>query len=373
MTAPEEAIAALRQARPELPESVTSPTSEAAQALLEEILSMRIPEIDLVPADPAAVTHPAPRRPRRSRRPLVLAAAAVAVAGVAAVAVVIATTGDGNGDVTVDVGPASDDATTLPAVPRADAGRLHVTAMSQWGQVPPMGEDTTYSWSGDDFEERSGLMRSGVVDDRAWNCGPDLPDVVIGAPSPEGGGSTDEIPYTCDDIVPERPAVLDIDPATLLDRVAAAGPFTPVGDEDVEGVPTQRRRATNPAATPLDALFFSPIFPDDANVTSLELWVDGDDRVLRADVAVSGVGQGQDFTHTISYVWYDLGEPITIQPVAAGDLVDPAVLADLLEYSIDHPVANDGDAPVEVVPVPDDEAAAEHDRADAVAEAESGG
>jgi len=59
--------------------------------------------------------------------------------------------------------------------------------------------------------------------------------------------------------------------------------------------------------------------------------------------------------------------------VAAGDLVDPAVLADLLEYSIDHPVANDGDAPVEVVPVPDDEAAAEHDRADAVAEAESGG
>lgn len=344
MTAPEDAIdaiAALRRARPQLPDEVVSPASEAAQALLEEILSMHIPEIDLVPTDPVP-TDTGPLRPRRSRRPLVLAAAtAVAVAGIAAVAAVVATTDDsgGDGDVTVDVGPAADDTTTtLPPVPAADTGRLRVEEMSQWGQVPAMGEDTTTSWSGDDFWIERGLEDSGVVGDRSWSCHPDLD---VDASPPEGGASLPEIPYTCDDVVPPRPDRLDIDPAALLDQLAAAGPFTPVGDEDVEGVPTQRRRATNPAATPLDALAFMPIFPDDATVNSLEVWVDGEDRVLRVEVSAGGVGQGQDFTHTISYVWYDLGEPITIEPVAAGDLVDPARLADLLGIPGDDSTTTD--------------------------------
>lgn len=179
--------------------------------------------------------------------------------------------------------------------------------------------------------------------------------------SPEGGDPVEEVPFICDETAPTRAQVLDIDPATLLDRLAA-GPYTPVGDEDVEGVPTEHRRATNPSAADLGALRLVPAFPDDATVTAVDVWVDGDGLVRRVDVATGGVAQGGDFTETSSYVWFDLGEPITIEPPAPGervtadDLAAVTELAELRAYSIDHPVADDPDAPMEVVPVPDAEA-----------------
>lgn len=359
MTAPEDAITALRRARPQLPDDVVSPASVAAQALLEEILSMRTPEIDLLPTDPVtdvadvAGARPAPRRARRSRRtsrrPLVLAAAAaVAVGGIAAVAVMAGTGDSDGGGPSVEVGPEAGDR-ALPA-DATGSGRLRVAHDLRWASGPPTGEVTTYSWSGEDFGVQRGLERSGDADGRQWRC-----SVDIDALPPGGGDPVEGVPLDCDEIPPPRPEALDIDPATLLDRLAA-GPYTPVGDEDVEGVPTEHRRATNPAAADLGALRLAPAFPDDATVTAVDVWVDGDGLVRRVDVATGGVAQGGDFTETSSYVWFDLGEPITIEPPAPGELVTADDLDELLAYSTDMPVVDDPDAPMEVVPVPDDEA-----------------
>ena len=81
MTEPDDVIDILRRAKPEdLPDELVSPHAPAAQALLEEILSMQ------------TIQAPAPPRSRprpRAARGLVAAAAAVALVAGAAVAVVV--------------------------------------------------------------------------------------------------------------------------------------------------------------------------------------------------------------------------------------------------------------------------------------------
>ncbi|HEY8548086.1 MAG TPA: hypothetical protein VIL36_23675 [Acidimicrobiales bacterium] len=318
-----DAMAALRRARPRLPDEVTSPASAAAQALLEGILSMPTHppvEIDLVPSEPAPGDDPldpldtpaTARRPGRGRRPAVLvAAAALAVAGIAAAA--IATAGDGRDGTPepVEVGPAAGERRPF------DSGRVRTTWTLEWDMVTdPISTTSTIEWSGDDFAEEGANLDIRQVDGRAWASMADVPESP-----PSTGVPLDELPHAWSEIdALPRPEILDLDLATLAEQLAGDGPFTPVGTEDVEGVPTERRRASQPSSVVLDVLGLSPYFAGEATVTDLELWVDEDGLVRRVDVTVTGTGQGEAFTETWSKVWYDLGAPITIEPPDPADV-----------------------------------------------------
>ena len=295
MAASDDAYAALRAARPELHDDLASPTSAAAQALLEEILSM---PTSLAP-DPAETT-PTPG-PRHSRRKVVVLAAASIVA-FAAVAFAAVQHGDDRS--TVHTGPAE----TQPTPTRT--GRLEVTWDLEWEMVPPGASNvTTYEFSGDDVRIMSAADGTEYreVDGRAW-----VYEADPGQVGPEGANVAD-LPHHWYDTNVGRTGPHDIDPATLLDRLTAAGPFEPVGDQDVAGVAMQRRRATQPRRTDLEALSLSGFF-DDGAVTGLEVWVDDDSIVRRVDISREGVEQGKPFRETWSLVWSDLGEPITIEP-----------------------------------------------------------
>src|SRR5262245_26045508 len=90
MAEPHDVMELLRRTRPDIPDELVSPGDPAAQALLEEILSMT--DTDTAPPD-VAVPEPVHLSPRRHRRRLAVggaaAAAAVVVAALVAAAVVV--------------------------------------------------------------------------------------------------------------------------------------------------------------------------------------------------------------------------------------------------------------------------------------------
>lgn len=113
-----------------------------------------------------------------------------------------------------------------------------------------------------------------------------------------------------------QPAAYRLDPRTLLEELRASGTFEEVGTEDVDGVPSRRLRATDPGAAPS-----FPILYNDAGgeVTSLELWVDGESLVRRLDMTTERDG----YVETLSLAFADLGDPVAIGP-PAGDPPGPA-------------------------------------------------
>src|SRR5919108_2578189 len=96
----DELLDVLAQARPDLPDELVSPRAPAAQALLEEILSMDTVSSDTMShttSDAMSPTSPTPAteaRPRRRRRLVLAGAAAAAVAAVAAATILTVDSGE---------------------------------------------------------------------------------------------------------------------------------------------------------------------------------------------------------------------------------------------------------------------------------------
>jgi hypothetical protein len=70
---------------------------------------------------------------------------------------------------------------------------------------------------------------------------------------------------------------------TLLETLSSAGNFEVVGNEDVDGFPTRRLRATAPE----EALDLGRLRQGvEGTATSLDVWVDDDDLVRRLDFRI---------------------------------------------------------------------------------------
>ena len=314
MVTRDEAVEALRRARPaDPPDDVGSATSDTARAILQEVLSMSSAPTSTTggtaarPADdagpgrfPAGGPPLAPHRASRGRRRLAaLAAAVVAVAGAAVVL-------DGSRD---------DDALRSDAAMEAQgpSGRLEVAWELSWGMVPPGARSVTlYEFSGDRLRRSDPPGDGGEpvpsyiqVGDQAWSRW-----------APAGHGEPEAATWRESEVGGPGPATLD--PATLLDRWAAAGPFEPVGREDVDGVPTTRRQAAAPGAIEGADLHLTPYFPSGA-VSRLEAWVDDAGVVRRLVVGLAGEEQGAPFSEAYTLTFSDLGEPIAIEPPASAE------------------------------------------------------
>jgi hypothetical protein len=98
---------------------------------------------------------------------------------------------------------------------------------------------------------------------------------------------------------------IGIDPRTLLERFRGACTFEEVGTKQVGGVETRRFRATDPADAPAPQYAGGPVTGE---VTSLDMWVDDEDRLRRADITTDR----DRYVDSLSFRFHDLGEPITI-------------------------------------------------------------
>lgn len=96
-----------------------------------------------------------------------------------------------------------------------------------------------------------------------------------------------------------------IDLRTLLEQFRGACTFQEVGTEQVGGVETRRFRATDPADAPVLQYAGGPVMGE---VTSLDVWVDDEDRLRRADITTDR----DRYVDSVSFRFADLGEPITI-------------------------------------------------------------
>lgn len=306
MTEHDDVIDLLRRAKPAgPPEELVSPHAPAAQALVEEILSMQTvePESEIV----------AIPRPRRRRRVLAMGlAAAGAAAAVAAVSIVVS-----------PVEPS--EATPIEAALAQSTAALDVSGRAEvtWeityeGQVDNGWVDggvDLWEFSGDDSSVTLGVP--GLADDEA-----PINRIVDGEFYAYLNGETGEMQWFHDiNGDPSGAQHRNADPSTLLAQLAPAGEFEDIGEDTVDGVPTRRLRATNPGETPT-------LLPnqDDGEflgeVTNLEVWVDDDGYVRRVDLAYGGQGSVAEASTSIRF--FDFGEPITIEaPIDAVDH-DPA-------------------------------------------------
>ena len=303
MATADDGFAVLRDARPALPSELASPRSAAAEALLEEILSMQtIDAPDVVTTEPPAFRS-------RWRIAAVAAVAALTLAAAAVAAIGLGHGNDGRGGDTVRVGPAD------PSGSTTTSGRLEVESDLDWDMVPPGARTVTnYEWSGHDVRSTQAADRSEFrqVDGRAWVYTADLSSV-----GPDGTTNEADLPHQWYTTNPQESGPWTVDPATLLDTLGGADAFTTVGDEDVAGVPTHHQRALQPRQVPVGGLDLQPFFPSGV-LTSVEVWVDDEGTVRRLDVTWSGNEQGKAFTDRRSLVWSDLGDPITIEPPPVG-------------------------------------------------------
>lgn len=295
MAMPDDAFDTLRRARPaDLPGDLASPTSAAAQALLEEIASMPVETAKTAATAPPESHRPTPRRRRRAR----FVAAAVAAAAVVTAAFVVADRAD---DDPVRTGPQA------PGEPSTRSGRLTQTWDLDWKMVTsPVHSESTTEWSGNARRivgAEEPMSQYVEIDGRAWGYFADITQ-------PEGGDLA-KLPHAWSETNPLDSEVPD--PALLADKVGGGGPFTALGDEEIDGVPTHHQRAAHPDQARLAALGLAPFY-EGGVATELEIWVDDDGLVRRLDVEWQGDEQGKPFTETRSLVFTDLGEPITIEP-----------------------------------------------------------
>src|SRR5262245_28471645 len=247
MAEPHDVMDILRRARPDIPDELVSPGGPAAQALLEEILSMP----DTSPPDTAspdaaepAPVRAAPHRARRPRRPLaiggVAAAAAVVVAALVAAAVVV-------------FAPTS----STEASPLAAAARKTTAALRQSGRADASvsidyaeGEDN----QGTEHWEYSGSDTSTVLDYGDAPATGQIQTYVGGEwyfYRPTRDNPTWRWIHLSD---PPEDGTLAVDPATVLGELRSSGDFEEVGHEPVDGVDTTRLRATDPSKLPRFAL-----------------------------------------------------------------------------------------------------------------------
>jgi hypothetical protein len=303
MTERDELLDALGQARPDLPEEQVSSHTPAAQALLEEILSMDTMQPPSIPQTPAA---PGPARvPDRAgrRRRLVLAGAAVVLAAVAATTILTVDSGQQVGAASVRTAAAETSAIL------AESGRAELRYHEEWdgGRRQQNGTEV-FEFSGDDVEIRSrpddwhGVeLVSRIVDGRRY-----------GYPMPRDA----DVPLD----VSGQP--YEFEPEALLAALHDVASFETVGQDDVDGFPTQHLRATDPGE--VDAL--ARAFARDVTgaLSSLDVWIDEDDLLRRIDMSMAIHNDDTDVTRTFSIRFFDFGAPITIEPGDYTDYTDTA-------------------------------------------------
>jgi hypothetical protein len=111
------------------------------------------------------------------------------------------------------------------------------------------------------------------------------------------------------------PALSIPDPRTLLSVLSPSAGFVTAGTSAVNGVPVTLLRAATPGAvaiTPLNDIIQSE--PDNARLSAIDLWVDANDVVQKAEVTVSGTnGKGAPQSATVTVTFSQIGqlEPIT--------------------------------------------------------------
>jgi len=299
MAEPHNVLEILRRARPDVPDEVVSPGDPAAQALLEEILSMP----DTVAPD---VTDQAPVAlgpARRHRRWLAAggAAAAIVVAAVLTAGLVV-------------LAPTS----STEASPLAAAAEKTAAALRQSGRADATvsidyadGEDA----QGTEHWEYSGADTSTVLDYGDAPATGQIQTFVGGEwyfYRPTSDNPTWRWIHVRD--LPEG-GTLAVDPATVLGDLESSGDFDEVGHEPVDGIDTVRLRAADPGALPRFSLGYGLTEGMLGPITSLEVWVDGDQMVRRFELRFGGIETPDVLPVTsavVSIRFFDFGAPIAI-------------------------------------------------------------
>jgi hypothetical protein len=308
----------LRKARPEgPPQELVSPHAPAAQALLEEILSMdtiQPPETDTDAAAADGVVD-LTRAPRRSRRRWLTVGGAVAagVAVVVAVGTVVLNPADTTG-AAADVDAAL--ARSAQALDRSGRAEVQSHIVYDNARTDPLVE------GGSDLWEFSG-------DDWSNTFEPDPGEVAAINRYVDG-----ELYLYIEDrdgqfrwfhaVGEDMSGTWEVNPGTLLAEMEVEGDFEEVGDETMDGVPTRHLRATNPGDAEVPDLGGGLGSDSLGEVDGLEVWVDDDGFVRRIDISFAGEGELPDETiegdavvavteATVSARFSDFGEPIVIE------------------------------------------------------------
>ena len=312
----------VRRARPHEPLSARTP---AAQALLEEILSMHVTRTPQVEAEVEVEDIPAtgPRGPRRSpRRRLALVGAAAAAL---ALTVLVVGTDEPTSAATVEAALAK----SSSVLDRS--GRAEITWRTKWDADEMPIETGVASWefSGNDssvtIDYRVDGLDFSCIDGDPTRCDAEKPvnRYVDGEQYYYLEGRDGTYLWYRDTSSDSRPQ-FTLDPSTLLDELRPAGGFEEIGTERVDGVETTRFQATAPRRTPLPDLDIG-IVGD--TITSLEVWVDHDGLVRRLDVATTDVdpatGDAAVDTSSVSIRFSDLGAPITIEAPPDAEDISP--------------------------------------------------
>jgi hypothetical protein len=115
------------------------------------------------------------------------------------------------------------------------------------------------------------------------------------------------------------PALSIPDPRTLLSVLSPSAGFVTAGTSTVNGVAVTHLQATTPGAvaiTPLNDIIQSE--PDNARLSAINLWVDANDVVQKAEVTVSGTnGKGAPQSATVTVTFSQIGQLQPITPPAS--------------------------------------------------------
>jgi len=321
MTERDDVVDTLRRHRPDdLPDAEVSAHAPAAQALLEEILSMQTIEPHETAGDaPDVVTAPHPHR-RRTPRALMAAGTAAAAAAVAvAAASVLVPSPEPSPATTVDTALARS-LETLDVSGRAEVTTVEVYVDEQGDRAFVQDSVDMWEYAGDDSSVTLTYRIDGI-------------DAIPGDVDPINRRVDGElylyVPADGDDEYrwyhdPGMDGTADdafrADPATLLDQLRSAGEFEDVGTGSVDGVETRRLRASRPGDAPVEVLRES--WGQLGEPTDLEVWVDDEGLVRRVDLSFASdeLPRPPDTlavsSATISVRFFDFGEPISIQAPA---------------------------------------------------------
>jgi hypothetical protein len=316
----DDVIDVLRRARPEdLPDEVVSPHAPAAQALLEEILSMQtIP--DPKTAEDAAVTRLTV--PRWRRRAVVVGAVAAAAVAVVLSAGVVLDPFEPSAATAIEEALATS-AQSLSRSGRAEIRREERFVREDGAQAFVQSTLSRWEYSDDDsqvFLVGSGF--NGAIVEQPLDQAP-INRYVDGELYLYIGRGAEPTLRWYRDVGGNLGDAgrFGIDPATLLGRLGSAGDFEEVGTETIDGVATRRLRAENPDRAPALRQGMDEL----GEVTKLEVWVDDDDLVRRVDFTYEGPDAAPPVTHedgvpevaisdaSVSFRFFDFGEPITIE------------------------------------------------------------
>jgi hypothetical protein len=175
---------------------------------------------------------------------------------------------------------------------------------ANWNDVINPGQPGHVTGTGDNIS-RTGESVDRVVDGQLYHW----PAIEMTAQGPEFTSGWMRLPGAG--------AGLDIpDPRTLLGVLSPAAGFVTAGTSTVNGVTVTRLRATTPGAvpvTPLNVIIGGE--PDHATMSSVDLWVDANDVVQKAQVTLTGTdGKGAPQSVTVTVTFSQIGQ---LQPITA--------------------------------------------------------